>query len=76
MGGYDLSLTEADRVFRGEQNYADNEWITCQACNGSGESTPDRICMTCKGNGEIPFQQNGGDNHGEHDARSIDTNIK
>lgn len=53
MGGYDCTETESARIARGGKYYADDNWETCQDCNGSGEAQDSTRCPNCRGKGEV-----------------------
>ncbi|MBI5641092.1 MAG: molecular chaperone DnaJ [Nitrospirae bacterium] len=56
---YDLSITLADAVFGTEKTIDFPRWEDCSECRGSG-SEPGKapsVCSTCKGSGQIRFQQ-------------------
>lgn len=60
------TTTELERITRGEREYADDAWVVCHDCNGSGERTPSlAVCLTCGGIGEIPAKAD----QSEHDGR-------
>lgn len=57
MGGMDCTPEEHARIMRGETNYSDHEWSTCTVCGGSGDARDGNKCLTCRGLGEIPSNE-------------------
>lgn len=56
MRNLDATDTEHERILRGEANYADEEWVCCPACGGSGEGRDEKNCPHCRGRGEVPIK--------------------
>lgn len=56
---YDLTLTLSEAVFGAEKTIEFPRWEQCSECRGSGADpgTQPAVCPSCKGTGQIRFQQ-------------------
>lgn len=56
---YDLDIEFEESVFGAEKRIKIPRWVTCPNCEGSGSRAGKRpvVCNTCKGSGQIRYQQ-------------------
>lgn len=55
MKNIDPTPSEFQRIDRGENEYADAEWLICPSCGGGGQSVAGGKCQLCAGEGELPY---------------------
>lgn len=56
---YNLDISFEEAIFGKETKIKIPRWEFCGTCNGTGAKSPSdvKLCPTCKGNGQVRFQQ-------------------